>query len=98
MTRKYKKALPSLALFAGTVCSFSIISVRITGMAAWLLFITGLSLYNLVKEYGQIQKKDILTGSIVIALRKARKTTMDSIALSGSTRKLRILPVRISFF
>lgn len=51
MTRKYKKALPSLALFAGTVCSFSIISVRIMGMAAWLLFITGLSLYNLVKEY-----------------------------------------------
>lgn len=35
------------------------------GMAAWLLFITGLSLYNLVKEYGQIQKKDILAGSIL---------------------------------
>ncbi|EFP60657.1 CPBP family glutamic-type intramembrane protease [[Clostridium] innocuum] len=65
MTRKYKKALPSLALFAGTVCSFSIISVRIMGMAAWLLFMTGLSLYNLVKEYGQIQRKDILTGSIL---------------------------------
>lgn len=71
-----KKHTLHLSMFAFFLCSYSIISAQTIGMLAWLVPISFISIIQLIKDYHDIQRKDLLTACFLSLIVLANNTVL----------------------
>lgn len=71
-----KKHTLHLSMFAFFLCSYSIISAQTIGMLAWLVPISVISIIQLIKDYHDIQRKDLLTACFLSLIVLANNTIL----------------------